>query len=92
MLSLLTLTSSLQCTGGNTEAAREPAICPSLVSCYQDKVGFKLLSSQVSSLVAQNISFFFFFFFFGRTHSIWKFAGQKSNLSHSSDNARSLTC
>ena len=30
--------------------------------------------------------------FFGHTHSIWKFQDQGSNPSHSSDNARFLTC
>ena len=32
-----------------------------------------------------------FFFFYGHTFSMWKFPGQGSNLSHSSDNTESLT-
>ena len=40
---------------------------------------------------------FFFFFFLGHAYRVWKFTGQGSNphcnsdLSHCSDNARSLT-
>ena len=30
-------------------------------------------------------------FFFGHAHSMWKFLGQGSNLSHSSDKVKSLT-
>ena len=33
----------------------------------------------------------FLFVCFGHTHAIWKFMGQGSKLSHSSDNAESLT-
>ena len=45
-----------------------------------------------------SLLFFFFFFPLGRAHGTWKFWGQGSNLchcsnlSHSSDNAESLTC
>lgn len=35
---------------------------------------------------------FFYFSFYGCKCSIQKFPGQESNLSHKSDNARSLTC
>ena len=33
-----------------------------------------------------------FFKLLGRTHSMWKFQGQRLNQSHSSDNAASLHC
>ena len=39
-----------------------------------------------------SFSSFFFFFFSPHTHSMQQFPGQESNLSHSGDNAGSLTC
>ena len=44
-----------------------------------------------SLLFLQTPSHHCFFFFFYYAHGIWKFLGQGLNLSHSSDNAMSLT-
>ena len=51
---------------------------------------FPLYSLFFSVLYVSNLDWSLFFFFFGCTHSMWKFLGQRSNLSHGSDNTRSL--
>lgn len=44
---LAALTLSPLFTGGETEAKEQPIICSGLISCYQDRVGFKLQSPGV---------------------------------------------
>ena len=45
----------------------------------------------IKRLFQFRVFFFCFFFSFGQAQGIWMFQGQGSNLSHSSNNARSLT-
>ena len=61
-------------------------------SCKLQSKGARLSYYLCGTYSSSALLKWYYFFFFGCAQGMWKFLGQGLNLSHSSDNARSLTC